>query len=79
MENKLSNNEQPCTIHSVMHSLCYQPTHIKIKVEGRMFLVKAPINWYDTTALYYAGIMSLLDKKHSFDYYMWCAFESNCA
>ncbi len=66
-------------IADVMHSLCYQPTHIKTIVEGRMFLIKAPINWYEPKALYYAGMMNLLDKKHSFEYYMWHFFESNCA
>jgi hypothetical protein len=72
-------NEQQCVIHDVMHSLSYQPTHIKTTVEGRMFLVKAPINFYEAKALYYAGMMDLFDKKHSFDYYLWDFFESNCA
>ena len=79
MENDNLKHGQQCVIHDVMHSLCYQLTHIKTTVEGRMFLVKSPINLHDPKALYYAGMMDLLDKKHSFEYYLWHFFESNCA
>jgi hypothetical protein len=78
MEKDNLKQEKQCVIHDVMHSLVYQPTHIEVVCEKRMFKIKAPINWFDKQALYYAGIMDLLDKKHSFQYYMWCAFESNC-
>lgn len=80
-ENKsteLDNTDKKLHISDVIHSLCYQPTHIKVECEKRMFLIKAPINWYESRALYYAGMMKLLEKKHSFEYYMWHFFETNC-
>ena len=73
------NAEKELCISDVMHSLCYQPTHIKVECEKRMFFIKAPINFYEPKALYYAGMMNLLEKKHSFEYYMWHFFETNCA
>lgn len=57
-------------------NLYYQPTHIEVTIEGRLFIIGTPINWYDPNAMYYASIMSLLDKKHSFEYYMMSAFEN---
>lgn len=60
-----------------INDLIYQPTHVKTTIEGRTFIVKAPFNWYEPKALSYATVMSELEKKHSFEYYMMEIFEQN--
>lgn len=59
------------------YTLTYQPTHVQTIVEGRTFIVKAPFNWNNINALYYATVMSEFEKNHSFSYYMLEIFEQN--
>lgn len=58
------------------HSLSYKPTHIEVKCEDRIFKIKTPFNCLDPHALYYATVLSNLEDKHSFEYYMWKSLES---
>ncbi len=55
-------------ISGVSCSLSYQPSYVETVCEGVFFRIKAPLI-FSADVLAYAGIFSLLDKKHTFEYY----------
>ena len=67
-KDELNNTDKKLHISDVSCSLSYQPSYVETVCEGVFFRIKIPLV-FSADVLAYAGVFSLLDKKHTFEYY----------